>query len=169
MQAVEGVEVFFAASHCTDRPFDPLLVLEGERGQVEMEYAGAARVRWGDGRVAPLAAETGDEAGEILADIIAVIKGRRARLACPLEAGRAQVVCTCGTFESAAVRDLPAPLISRQGEQGTVVMQGMANHLQRAWEEARLFSEMGLDWARPGEDIDLRDYRYFPTFRTQVE
>ncbi|NKB71710.1 MAG: hypothetical protein GKR89_31940 [Candidatus Latescibacteria bacterium] len=167
MQTEEGVEVFFAASHCTDRRFDPLFVFEGERGQLEVAYSGEARVLWGDGRVEELSGDADQEREGILEDICAAIRDKRP-LACPLEVGRAQVVCTCGTFESAPVRDLPAELLQVQGDEQIVVAKGMTELLQGAFAEGRLFAEMGVDWARPGQEIDLRDYAYFPSFRPPV-
>ena len=49
---------------------------------------------------------------------------------------------------------------------GAVAIDGMSAAVQAAFAEGRLFSDLGLDWAVPGEEIDLVDYRYFPTFRT---
>jgi hypothetical protein len=84
---------------------------------------------------------------------------------CELEVARAQTLCACGSFESSPVRELPTDL-HVEGPNGAVAIDGMSAAVQAAFAEGRLFSDLGLDWAVPGEEIDLVDYHYFPTFRT---
>ena len=52
------------------------------------------------------------------------------------------------------------------GSHRTIAIDGMSAAVQAAFAEGRLFSDLGLDWAVRGDEIDLVDYRYFPSFRT---
>jgi hypothetical protein len=52
------------------------------------------------------------------------------------------------------------------GPDGAIAINGMSAAVQTAFDEGRSFHDIGLDWAVAGADIDLVDYRYFPTFRS---
>ena len=88
-------------------------------------------------------------------------------LCCPLALTRAQTLCACGSFESSTIHTLPDS-ICRTREGGRRTVNGMRALIQHAWSEAKLFTELGVEWARPGKRIDLRDYAYFPTFRREI-
>jgi hypothetical protein len=44
----------------------------------------------------------------------------------------------------------------------------MTEAVQQAWEAAALFSELGVDWAVGGTEIDVSDYTYFPSYRLDL-
>ncbi|MBT6148544.1 MAG: hypothetical protein HOH74_24125, partial [Gemmatimonadetes bacterium] len=83
---------------------------------------------------------------------------------CELEVARAQTLCACGSFESSPVRELPTAL-QVEGPEGVIAIDGMTAAVQAAFAEGKSFHEMGLDWATAGDEIDLAEYDYFPTFR----
>jgi len=165
LATAEGTEVFFAVSHCTDRAVQPVLVLEGERGRVQLTYQGDIRAAWADGTAEEVVVQP--EPAPVLQDIVEVVAGRRAALSCPLELTRAQTLCTCATFESSAIHELPRELRRIEAD-GRVSVAGMTEAIQRAWEESALFSELGLEWAVPGTEVELNGYAYFPSFRRDV-
>jgi hypothetical protein len=41
----------------------------------------------------------------------------------------------------------------------------MTAAINASFREGKLFSELGLDWARPGDSVSMQGYGYFPTFR----
>ena len=166
-RTAEGTEVFFAMSHCTEENVNPLFVLIGDKGRLELTYEGDIRAVWEDGNREELAAVAKERAG-VLEDVVRVVAGDQDKLACPLALTRSQVLCTCGTFESSAIHEIPESLRTVDAESGAVVVPGMDEYVQRAFAEGALFSELGIDWARPGEIVDLEGYDYFPTYRRQV-
>lgn len=160
----EGVDVFFVVSHCTEENVNPVFKLIGEAGEIELDYGGAARVRLADGRCEEWA--SADAGPLVLPNVIASIAGAEP-LRCPLALTRAQTLCICGSFESSPIRPLPGAL-QRTDAEGATVFEGMTTLVQRAWAEGKLFSELGVEWARPGRRISLVDYGYFPTYRPRV-
>ena len=166
MRSVDGVEVFFAMSHCTDRNVDPTFVISAEKGSLELDYRGEIRIEWADGQEEKHEAE--EEVTRVLEDVVEVVAGSKEQLACPLAVTRSQTLCTCGTFESSAINEIPNELRFVNNEDEGIVIREMTETVQRAFAEAALFSEMGISWARPGDEIDMRDYSYFPTFRRRV-
>jgi hypothetical protein len=58
--------------------------------------------------------------------------------------------------------------LQRVEEGGRIAVEGMTALVMKAWQEAALFSELGVEWARAGRRITMDDYAYFPTFRPAV-
>jgi len=143
------------------------LVVISDEVYSELTYEGDIRAVWEDGSREELAAVAEERAG-VLEDVVQVVAGDKDKLACPLALTRSQVLCTCGTFDSSAIHEIPVSLRTVDAESGVVVVPGMSEYVQRAFEEGALFSEMGIDWARPGEIIDLEGYDYFPTYQRQL-
>ncbi|MSS69983.1 MAG: Gfo/Idh/MocA family oxidoreductase [Candidatus Latescibacteria bacterium] len=162
----EGAEIFFAVSHCTDQTLHPVTIIEGERGRVEWSYYGETKVRWSDGSEQTF--EKPEASPRVAEDVAEVLLGRKASLYGPLDVARAQTLCICGTFESSAIHDLPSNLRIEDPETDITAVRGMTEAVLRAHENAALFSELGLPWARAGDRISLEGYRYFPTFRRDM-
>ena len=166
LRSAEGVEIFFAVSHCTDQNIDPTFVISAEKGILELGYGGGIRIQWQDGQTERWEMER--EETRVLEDVVEVIAGKRQQLACPLAVARAHTLCVSGTFESSAIHNIPKGVCEVDAKKDGIVVKGMTEIVQRASREAALFSELGVEWARPGDEIDLRGYAYFPTFRRRV-
>ncbi|MCC7262038.1 MAG: Gfo/Idh/MocA family oxidoreductase [Candidatus Latescibacteria bacterium] len=160
--SAEGVGIFFAVSHASDERFDPVFEVSGELGRAELDYHGGFKVWWADG-----SHEEHLHQGEprVLEDLAEVVTGRRDALACPLALTRSQTLCVCGTFESSAIHELPAALRRVDPKNQGVTVEGLGELVRRACRARALFSELGVAWAQPGEQIDLDAYPYFPGFR----
>jgi predicted dehydrogenase len=164
VQTDEEVEVFFVVSHCTEKNVDPVYIVSGEKAELELKYNGDTTVRWSDGSEEHYAASAGER--QVFANVLATIAGE-AELMCPLELARAQTLCTCGSFESAPILEIPEEL-RRVEEDGRIVVDGMTELVMRAWREAALFSELDGAWASAGQQVDMDSYAYFPAFRPVV-
>jgi predicted dehydrogenase len=161
----EGVEVFFGVSHCTDRLINPTTVFETDKARIEWTYGGDTTICWHDGKRDQF--EGPGNVRRVAEDVAEVLLGRKESLYCPLEVARAQTLCICGTFESSAIHELPTELRSVDGR-GFTSVRGMTEAVVAAFEKAALFSEIGVEWAKPGEAVSLEGYDYFPTFRRRV-
>jgi len=160
----EGVNLFFAVSHCTEETVHPIFVVRGDKGEVELDYHGGAQVRFADGETEEW--ESADTGPLVLENVVRTIAGQ-SDLLCPLALTRAQTLCVCGTFESSPIRPLPQN-VQRKEEGGRIAVEGMTEWVIKAWKEAALFSELGVEWARAGRRIEMDGYTYFPTFRPLV-
>jgi predicted dehydrogenase len=164
MESTEGVEVFFAVSHCVGTQHDPVFRMETEKAIVETQYRGGTVIHWRDGRNEVPEFEPGRVG--VFEDMARVLRGERQALLCPLALARTQVLITCATFDSAPVATLPEQVVRVRQEDGLVWVEGMDEVVQRAAQEGQLFSEMGVPWARAGRRVDLQGYGYFPGART---
>ena len=164
----EGVDVFFAVSHSTEENLVPGFAVDTDDAVLDVGFDNGVTVRWKDGRPdeSLIEASSLEEAWSV-EGTIARIGGDAEAPVCTLEIARAQTLCACGSFESSPIRQIPGALHT-DGPDGALAVQGMTQAVQDAFAEGKLFSELGLDWAAPGDEIDLTGYRYFPTFRNPL-
>jgi predicted dehydrogenase len=165
VQTAEEVEVFFAASHSTEQNVNPRFAVDTDDAVLEINDQNGVTVRWHDDRPDEeliLAAEVREASS--VGGAIARVSGDLSAPVCELEVARAQTLCACGSFESSPVRELPTAL-QVEGPEGVIAIDGMTAAVQAAFAEGKSFHEMGLDWATAGDEIDLAEYDYFPTFR----
>lgn len=82
---------------------------------------------------------------------------------CTLELAILQTRAANGAHEATQIHTLPDDLISRTPEEGSVktVIKGIDDVIHRAFEEEKLFSEMGVPWAKPYGSFSLDGYTRF--------
>ena len=86
-------------------------------------------------------------------------------LTCGPEAARSQTLCINAAHDSMPdVVVFPKSMLDVMGEPGDRVtfVPGLADVLHKCYEQNGLPSELGIDWAKPGKEIDLTDYAWFP-------
>ena len=67
-----------------------------------------------------------------------------------------------GTFPGNLIDEVQGP--GRGGAPSRFLrVQGLDDLIHRSFEEGALFSELGVDWARPTPAFHLDDYRSFPS------
>lgn len=163
-----GVEILFYASHAVDVKKPELFRHEFENATVEMipfENRRAMVVaRFKDGSTKDYGELGGPHIpGKLLEAIERV--GSGGPVTCGLETARSQTLCINGAQDSMPEAiEFPKSMIDVMGEPGDRVtyVPGLAETLRECCEQSLLPSEMGIDWAKPGTEIDLTDYRRFP-------
>lgn len=166
VETAAAVDVFFAVTHCSEERVDPRFEIQGDLGRIEMTYEGEAGVIWGDGRREDLIGGKGERG--VFKDTIRAIANDSDQPAASLAMARAQTLCACGTFESSAIHEIPVGLRRVEAESGRIEVAGMTELIQSAYVSSRLFSELDVDWAVPGQRISLEGYGYFPSFRPDI-
>ena len=166
----EGVEIVIALSHVTSETLDPSFVIHGENGTARSTpRGGATTITYHDGteesfdnggvNATPLPFYNAVEAFHGQADVL-----------CTPDNARAQTLCINGAHESCpSIADIPDALIeevhtTRPDGQETrcLSVQGLDDLIHRSFEEGKLFSELGADWAQGTEAFDVTRYEYFP-------
>ena len=162
MQSEEGVELFFAASHCTDEQLETVFVIEAEKATIFYNYSGGGTIEWHNSvkEAVPVSVSM---ATDVLKEAAALSVGELNITPAPLAMAKAQSLCTCGTYESSRIHELPHNMITTDC-QDSVVIFGMKEAVLEAFKEAALFSELSLPWAKPGNEINLQGYDYYPSY-----
>ena len=170
IRTVEGVEIVIALSHVTAENFDPSLSVRGESGTVLWAQGnGVTTITCADGST-----ETFDNGGVQVHDLpfenaVQVIQENASPMCTP-ENARSQTLVTNGAHESCPdIVDFPPDLITEELDSKAdapsrfLHVQGLDDLIHRSFEEGKLFSEIGADWARPTQPFSLEDYRAFPS------
>ena len=85
-------------------------------------------------------------------------------LNCPVELTRNFTLVVNGAYESARrIGRIPESIIRRTEEKGSVAtyVEGLDELVRRAFDERKLFSEAGADWAREGDWFSVEGYERF--------
>lgn len=159
----DGVELLFYSTHATTQLRGPEFVYEFEKGTARYDAATKQLVaEFADGSRRAYGSPDSDMPRKLW-DCVAAARGGSLPV-CGIEAASAQTLCINGMQDSAPIVPFPAELISVQGEGADRVtaVNGLAAVLTRAYEEGRLPAELGVPWAVPGREVDLRQYEYYP-------
>jgi predicted dehydrogenase len=167
----EGVEVFFCASLASATHHDVLLEIETELATVRQVDFAETVVCYQDGREEAFAAAPASKT-----DYDKLV--RRHMLTIILEALAAGAeqplgIAACRPYQVAwnaafDANGLPHPVNGKfkrtlvSEDQQQVAIKGIERTLERAFEQRRLFSELGVSWTKPGPVLDCRAYRFFP-------
>lgn len=89
-------------------------------------------------------------------------------VSCSPEAAYSHIICINGMQESMPeITTFPQDTI-RKGVTLTgdemIYVEGLMNDLKNCYEQWKLPSELGIDWAKPGKKINLTNYSYYPQY-----
>jgi len=87
------------------------------------------------------------------------------RVISSLEVGRSQTLCINGAHESCPeVHDFPADVVKTviKEDHTFLVVNDLEELLHRSADEDKLFSEMGVAWAKGSEPYQMGGYSRFP-------
>ena len=100
----------------------------------------------------------------MLERIIKAIKSGSANIITP-EMCRAFTLAVNGAFESSGcINKIPPEHIERTttGNQVKTVIRGIDEMIESSFQQNKLFSELGVPWAKSSEEISLEKYSRFP-------
>ena len=165
---VEGAETLFVASHAVNVKEPTTFRHEFENATVTREriddWRGAVVAHFTDGTTKNYSEPELPHIPGKLREAIELVK-TGGSVTCGPEAARSQTLCINAAHDSMPdIVEFPESMIDVMGEPGERVafVPGLADTLRRCYEESKLPSELGIDWARPGKEIDLTDYHSFP-------
>jgi predicted dehydrogenase len=160
METASGIELFYVVTHCSDGCLNPEIIVDGDRGSIRWSWERTYILR--DGRL-----ETIDnERATIRRTIMRRLRERISDpgvFICDLEVARAQTLCANGAHDCSAITTIAAPYVRREPFEDSQrsVVDGIDDVVNRAFTERRLFSELGVPWARPTRRIELGGYSHF--------
>ena len=162
-----GAEVLLFVTHAGRRDFGPILDYEFELGTVSAAGRGVElRAEFAAGGVHSYGSPDATPMKKLWDSIRAVRTGELP--VCGTDAAMGQTLAVNGMQDSCPdVVDFPAERKRREknGSAERIWVEGLDQSLERCFEDDRLPSEIGFDWARPGLRVDLRDYPAYPRRR----
>ncbi len=166
----EGVEILFYTAHPVPNVVGPIFSYEFENAEVTYEaYSESMLAHFHDGSVKDY---DNPYEGQIENKLWQAVEAVRtgAPLACSIEAAIPEVLCTNGAQESMwEIAEFPKSLLRTrldvERDDRLTWVEGLQETFEACYDQGVLLSELGtVPWAKPGDLIDLRDYREFPAF-----
>jgi predicted dehydrogenase len=160
-----NIPTLFQATHSTRERADPNIVIEGESGRIEWRVLDEYRIYRGSSdhpyRVTKTA---GDRRNAMAEAVVARLTDRQAFI-CTTESAGFHTLAINGLHESSPIHAVPPELVERieEGDDRRIVVKGLERIMDDAFSEGKLFSELGVPWAQPGCEVDLLQYRSFPS------
>jgi predicted dehydrogenase len=152
-----------ALSHVAENQFGPIMNLECENGTVHW-LTGSCEIAYASGEKETI--DDGDSrmrTGPWVNMVNALRDGER--VVSSLEMGRSQTLCINGAHESCPdVHDFPKDEVRTvtQRDHKFLVVSGLEELLHKSADEGKLFSELGVPWAKRSEAFSMAGYRQFP-------
>ncbi len=166
IHTAEGPRCYFLATLCADEQFHPEIAIVGSEGTAYYQMFGQSGIRHADGRIEqPTLDDSVQGPGRFENFISAASANDLDMLRCHLEMCRPFVLAINGAFESSR-RTWPIPAeylrVSGEGMNEKTVIEGIDAAIPQAASQRRLFSDLGLPWARRSGTFDLTGYTKFP-------
>ncbi len=152
--------------------YGPVMELTCENGKVIWQnFNGETRIRYRDGSDEKFDNGPSEWTYEGFRNFVHAIHGEE-RLLCPPEVCRSHTLCVNGAHESCPViQNFPSAEITAVTDKEMPPPEAMAFFdrvpnlnmlLQRAFEQRKLLSEIGVPWSVAGEPLNLQNYDHFP-------
>lgn len=163
-----GARLLHLATHAMRETVNPEMDITTDRADIHWDASTTrATIRHHDGRI-----ETHEDADPAanhqrpLAHSAQIVAGQAERPLCGLLEGTPHVLAINLAFESSrGVHSIPAGQMQRTtaGQDGALVcVIGMEEALDRAYQEASTFSDLGLPWAQATSPAEADGYARFP-------
>ena len=167
-----GVSVFYCASLCGEKNRPILCEIETDRATIRFHDHHRADILYRDGREEILENPSHDDHTDRRRMLAAVARKllRAERPMITVEECRPYILALNGAFESAGRPAVVAGAIGKkETEHGTVrCINGIEELSLKAVQRQQLFSELGVEWAKPGISIDLNGYNRFPSINMEL-
>lgn len=164
VQTDTDTTALIAMSHVGENRFGPIMNLECENGTVHWT-AGSCEMTYTNGQKESI--EDNDSRMRSLPWVNMVNALRHGEsVISSLEVARSQTLCINGAHESCPdVHTIPEGVVKTvmKNEQKFLVVDNLENLLHRSADENKLFSDMGVSWAKQSEAYQLEEYCQFPS------
>ncbi|HIJ64628.1 MAG TPA: Gfo/Idh/MocA family oxidoreductase [Candidatus Hydrogenedentes bacterium] len=162
----DDVPIYFFATHSGTALWGPEILVRCEHGSAYWGR-GTAHITFADSKVEELSVDEWETRAAVVGHAVTHIANPDTFI-CSLDIARAQTICVNGAHESSAIHQLDDALITRypDGDAVATVIHDIDDIIHRAFDEEKLFSELGVPWAKPGEKVPMTDYGEFKGGKT---
>jgi predicted dehydrogenase len=159
-----GVEVTFNASLCSENNLDPLNMIVCENASIEYINFNEARITYNDGKTESIVDDT--EQRVYMLEMLHKSLSTGEPFACSLDTCKPFTTCVNAAFESVGeINAINSKYVNRreQGDTIKTVIKDIDKALKVAYDGGKLFSELGLEWAKKSEPFKIENYDSFPS------
>ena len=162
-----GARLFFYATLCAAEQTKPAIEIIGDKGCARWSGDGRANLYEGGEQVQEITTPDGVLSRvEVFRNAARYLRGLDSNLTCPLAMTRSHVLAVNGAFESVewpvSVPPEALDVITDAAEGETHVhIKGIEELIERAATERKLFSDLGVPWAKATQPFSVTDYTQF--------
>ena len=159
-----GVPIYFCVSHCPDgKGVPPEIVVTGEKGTLRWFFHDRLVIETEGRDPETRPAEGAAESRESMLQAVIDKVTDPGTFVCTLDVAGAHTLCVNGAHESSPVRRIPPEHTRTEASRGgtRMVIEGLDEAMRRGAETEKLFSELGVPWARPAPVFSLEGYEEF--------
>ena len=162
IETAEGIPLLFLVTHCSERSDGPVLVVEGRRGRIRWTFNQTEITR--NGLTQTMPNDPGELVREQMLDQVLDRVAKPETFICSPAIAGVQTLCVNGAHDATTIQTVPAESIHRYPHEGSVKTEiiGLDQMIVQAFEQEKLFSELGIPWTRASASFDLRNYPSFP-------
>ncbi len=165
VRTATGADVFFYPTYCAHKPRNPWIEVEAENGKATWNNY-SLKVEYNNGEVEEVSSTAGEEGTSynIFRNMVDVLSGRTEELFSALPESKKLVKAQNGAYYSSGkVFLIPGEYVTRVEEKNSVstYVKDLDEIILRAASEKKLFSEIGIPWARSTQAFSLKDYERF--------
>lgn len=160
-----GVDIFFYPTYCAEGERAPWIEVEAEKGRAVWTDT-SLKVEYHDGGKEEIPPDPGNRGVSlrIFQNVVDVLSGKAEEVFSPLVESRKLVRAQNGAYYSSKrVHVLPDEYVIRREERDSIstIIKDLDRIILRASAERKLFSEIGVPWARATEVFSLEGYERF--------
>ena len=164
VKLASGAMVYFYVTHCCRDDFGPICEITGTKGSACWERNGPATFKFHDGRKRVVEYDRRDERDEVFRNFIGYLQGIEKEINCTLLMTRPFVLTLNGIFLSSQwVKPIPEEYVIRQPARGSTrtEVKNIDEIIDKACKERKLFSGIGVSWARRTKWVDVTNLKRF--------
>jgi predicted dehydrogenase len=163
----DGAEIFFAGSYAVENQILPIMELECENATVSWNFEDEKTIiRFTNGRKKIFRERNLEQKFEsIFREAITLTSSRSRTPTSTVQNARSHVLTVNLAFESAQeIVTVPPEFIgsSKNKQHPKVYIKNLNETLLTAYQQGKLFSETGVEWARPTQPVPANGYHAFP-------
>ena len=160
IRTATGVPLLLIITHASEPETHPELTVTGTRDTLLWKYSHSARLASGE----TMKCETVEALRDRMLQMVCRRVTDPTAFVCDLNLAGNEVLCANAAFESSPVHPIPASQIQRIpfNDSTLSVVTGLAELVQRAYVEEKLFSELDVPWAQHGRVVSLTGYDRYP-------
>ncbi|OGV31736.1 MAG: hypothetical protein A2020_05445 [Lentisphaerae bacterium GWF2_45_14] len=158
-----GTKFLFTVTHACDESFGPEITVIGEKGRIDWSNT-FTRIVTEDGKDQVHSSVHEELRKNLLSKVLKRVSDPD-QFICNLDIAGTQTLCVNGTHESSEVNLIDSRFwYEKTAPDGSAVriVRDIESVIRASFEKEKLFSELGVEWAKPGLEMNMANYREFP-------
>ncbi|MFA6639437.1 MAG: hypothetical protein WCS23_02730, partial [Defluviitoga tunisiensis] len=167
-KAANGTKIYFYVTHASEKKLDPYMEIEGTKGRAIWDFSENTKIVLNNGETMEFGNDGVDPHLEVFRVTARKHLGIIDELYSTPKNSRPFVVAINGAYDSAGkIIPIPEKYVEEfetEEKEYKTVLKGIDEVIYEAFEKKVLFSDLGVKWAVPTKEVNVRNYVFFNPF-----